>query len=472
VFFHSIQFLAFLGLTFAAYWAVHRHRLARLAVLLGASLLFYAAFTPFPILIFAWCALVDWGVARLMEKTTVQRTHKILLALSIVMNLGVLCVFKYADLFFKTSAWLCSKVGLQVEYRPLGLLLPIGLSFVVFKAISLSVDIYRGDLRGFHSYPEHLLYLLFFPQVISGPIVRASDLLTKFARTPRLTPEAGAQGMLRIAVGLTKKLLIADVLAAQIVDRVFENPALYTSAECVFAAVAYTFQLYCDFSGYSDISIGAASLFGFHVPENFNKPYLARNLFEFWNRWHMSLSTWLRDYLYIPLGGNRGSRPNQLFNLLVVMMLGGLWHGADWRFALWGSAHGLGLILTRCWWWARGGRPKEYGPLAATLGLLGTMSIVVLTRIIFRAPDMAKAGVMYLQMLELTWGLPNVSALAWAAMAAAIISHGVPQRTYELVEEWFQRFPIYARAAAFLALGMVIRQVATLEVRPYIYFQF
>jgi len=323
-----------------------------------------------------------------------------------------------------------------------------------------------------HSYPEHLLYLLFFPQVVAGPIVRSRDLLARFRQVPRLTPEAGARGLFRIATGLGKKLLIADVLAVGLVDRVFAAPSLYTSAECLMATLAYTFQLYCDFSAYSDIAIGTAALFGFQVPENFNKPYLAKNLFEFWNRWHVSLSTWLRDYLYIPMGGNRCSRPRVLFNLMVVMSLGGLWHGADWRFALWGGVHGVGLVLTRIWWWVRGGRPKEHHFLGAAAGMLGTFAVVVLTRIIFRAANLDMAAQMVRALLELSGGLANVSGLVWAALAVAAATHAMPARAYELASGLFVRMPVPVRAAALVGLGLIVRQVASVELRPYIYFQF
>jgi alginate O-acetyltransferase complex protein AlgI len=236
------------------------------------------------------------------------------------------------------------------------------------------------------------------------------------------------------------------------------------------AAVAYTFQLYFDFSAYSDIAIGAAALFGFTLPENFKRPYLARNLFEFWNRWHVSLSTWLRDYLYIPLGGNRCSRERVLFNLMVVMVLGGLWHGADWRFALWGAVHGVGLVITRIWWWARG--KPNYGLLGTASGWTVTFTVVVLTRVIFRAENVELAWVFYQQLLEFSGGLANVSGLVWAALAVAAASHLTPPRLWDLSADLFARMPAPVRAAMLVGIGLAVRQAATVEMRPYIYFQF
>jgi alginate O-acetyltransferase complex protein AlgI len=473
VFFHSVQFLVFLVAAFTLYWAVHRHRTARLAVLLVASLLFYAAWSPFPLLIFLWCAVVDSLTTRGMARWSNPRVRTSLMVVSVVSNLGVLCTFKYADLLYSTSSWLLGHVGLAVRYEPLGLILPIGLSFVVFQAISLVVDVYRRDLdpRTF-GFGEHLLYLLFFPQVVAGPIIRTRDLLERFSRTPTLSPEAGGRGLFRIAVGIVKKLVFADLLASGIVDPVFANPGNYTSAENLVAAVAYTFQLYLDFSAYSDIAIGAAALFGFSFPENFNKPYLAKNLFEFWNRWHISLSTWLRDYLYIPLGGNKVTRNRLLFNLMTVMVLGGLWHGADWRFALWGGIHGLGLVVTRCFWWWRGGKPQDPSYAGIFLAWLGTLAVVVLTRVIFRAPDVGVAWEMYAKLLEFSAGVANVSTVVWVTLGAAFALHLVPHRGFDLASRFFVWLPAPARAVALVGLGLAIRQIGAVEMRPYIYFQF
>jgi alginate O-acetyltransferase complex protein AlgI len=473
----SIPYLVFLGLAFALYWAVHRHRVARLSVLLVASLFFYMVWTPFPVLVFFACAAVDHLIVRGLARAKSSGLRKALVATSVVSNVGLLTTFKYADMFRETARTLLAPLGVAVREEPLGLLLPIGLSFLCFQAISYVVDVYRGKASAEHSYFEHLLYLLFFPRVVSGPIVRASALLERFRDVPTLTPEAGGQALFRIAVGLVKKLVIADVLGSGLVDPVFADPEAYTSAECLMAAVAYTFELYFDFSGYSDIAIGAAALFGFKLPENFNRPYLAKNLFEFWNRWHMSLSSWLRDYLYIPLGGNRCSKPRVLFNLMMVMVLGGLWHGADWRFAVWGAVHGVALCITRIWWWMRGGRPESEGAgvlgvVGTGLAMLSTFTVVVLTRVVFRAPSMTSAGEFYERMLLFLPGLANVSPLVWTMLTVAVVSHAVPMRFYEGVGTLFVRLPAPVRAAVLVLIGLGIRHVASVEARPYVYLQF
>jgi alginate O-acetyltransferase complex protein AlgI len=470
----SLSYLAFLALTFALYWLVHRHRVARLGVLLVASLLFYMVWTPLPVLVFFWCAAVDHLIVKGLARSKSPRLRKLLVATSVTSNVGLLAAFKYAELFRETARSLLAPLGIVVREQPFGLLLPIGLSFLCFQAISYVVDVYRGKASAKHSYLEHLLYLLFFPRVVSGPIVRASALLERFREVPTLTPEAGGFALYRIAVGLVKKMVIADVLGSGLVDPVFADPAAYTSAECLVAAVAYTFELYFDFSGYSDIAIGAASLFGFTFPENFKRPYLAKNLFEFWNRWHMSLSSWLRDYLYIPLGGNRRSKPRVLFNLMTVMVLGGLWHGADWRFAVWGGVHGIGLCVIRTWWWIRGGRPEDesVGWVRTAVGILFTFTVVVLTRIVFRAPDMTHAAEFYSRMLLFMPGLANVSTLVWAMLAVAVVSHALPMKLFDTVGMIFVRLPVPVRAVALIAVGLGIRHLASVEARPYVYLQF
>jgi len=470
----SISYLVFLGLVFALYWAVHRHRLARLGVLLVASLYFYTVWTPLPVLVFFWGAAVDHLIVRGLARTRSERLRKLLVAASVTSNLGMLATFKYAELFRETARSVLAPLGVTVREEPFGLLLPIGLSFLCFQAISYVVDVYRGKASAEHSYFEHLLYLLFFPRVVSGPIVRASALLERFNAVPTLTPEAGGRAMYRIAVGLVKKMVIADVLGSGLVDPVFGDPGAYTSAECAMAAVAYTFELYFDFSGYSDIAIGAAALLGFEFPENFARPYLAKNLFEFWNRWHMSLSTWLRDYLYIPMGGNRASKPRVLFNLMTVMVLGGLWHGADWRFAVWGAVHGVGLCLTRTWWWIRGGRPEKDSVswLGVGVGMLCTFTLVVLTRVVFRAPDMTHAAEFYSRMLLFLPGLANVSTLVWIMLGVAVVSHALPMKLYDVVGTLFVRLPAPARAVVLVAVGLGIRHLASVEARPYVYLQF
>ncbi|GMU58763.1 MAG: alginate O-acetyltransferase [Myxococcaceae bacterium] len=469
--FHSVQFLVLLAVTFALYWAVAQSKVARLSVLLVASVVFYAAWDVRPLAIFVWYAAVNTLFTAAFRRWTGKGARKALLTLTVVNHLAVLGLYKYADLFLSTWGWLGEVTGAWKPPALLHLLLPVGLSFVAFQAISYAVDVYRGHVEPKYGFFEQLVFKLFFPQLVAGPIVRADALLERFDMVPWLTVEAGSRGLYRIAMGIAKKLLVADVLAVGLVDPVFANPGGYTSAECAVATFAYTFQIYFDFSAYSDIAIGAAALFGFQLPENFNKPYRATSLFEFWNRWHISFSTWLRDYFYIPIGGNRVSKVKVLRNLFLVMALGGLWHGADWKFLLWGAIHGVLLVLWRLWWWAAG-KPQRAAVLRATLGFVVTMFCVVFARVFFRAQDMAHATAMFEQLVKFTPGLANVSALVWVMLALAVASHYVPDGLWTRLGEWFTWMPAPARAVVLIALGLLIKRVASIEAQPYIYFQF
>ncbi|HEX5752196.1 MAG TPA: MBOAT family O-acyltransferase [Archangium sp.] len=474
MYFHSLQFLFFLTVTFSLYWALHRHKWPRLAVLMVASVFFYSMWTPWPLVLFFGATGINHLCIKGFRRSQKPGVRKALLTVSIVSTLGVLCTFKYADLFRETAVALLGPLGVHVRTQPFGLLLPVGLSFFTFQALSYVIDQYRGEIQKEHSFFEHLLYLLFFPHLVAGPIVRASHLIERFDDTPSLTADEGGRGLYRIAVGLAKKLIIADVLGSGLVDPVFASPEAYTSAECLVAAVAYSFELYFDFSAYSDIAIGTAALFGFKFAENFNRPYLATNLFDFWGRWHISLSNWLRDYLYRPLGGNRVSKPRALLNLMITMGLGGLWHGADWRFAIWGLAHGAMECFIRVWWWMTGKPPKE-GKMAvvrAGLGWVATFTVVVLTRIVFRSPSLAHAGEMYLRLFEGSLGLANVSTLVWTMLAVAAVSHVTPLSLFHKAGDLFVRMPVPVRAVVLVLVGLGVRHLTSVETRPYVYFQF
>ncbi|MBI5481914.1 MAG: MBOAT family protein [Deltaproteobacteria bacterium] len=484
--FHSAQYLALVVVAVALYWFVSRplpaglrvglrtlreRRTNRLAVLAAASLAFYAAWSAAPLLIFSGYALVNFTFGRALDGTRRPWLRKLWLALAVGLHLGGLFAYKYLDFALRSWTSLAELLGLPAGPAPLGLLLPVGLSFVAFQAISYIVDVYRGDADGTYSYGHHWVFLLFFPQVIAGPIVRARDLLDHLDDEPSLTTEDGVQGVFRIAQGVAKKLLLADVLATALVDPVFASPTAYTSAECLVAAVAYTFEIYFDFSAYSDIAIGTAALFGFRLPENFDKPYHARNLFEFWNRWHVSLSTWLRDYLYRPLGGSRGGKLLTLRNLMLVMVLGGLWHGADWRFAVWGGLHGVFLVALRVKWWVMG-KPTYERWLSAAVGVVITFSVVVLTRIFFRAASVDAALEYFRHLGALTGGVARVTPLAWAALWAAVFFYTLPRPVFDWAGVTFARLPAPVRAALLIALGLLIKRIASFETQPYIYFQF
>ncbi len=471
--FHSFPFFALLAVTYAAFWLVAPSRWPRLLVMLLSSLVFYAAWNPAPLLVFAGIAAVNWLGGQLLERWKNPGVRKAVVVSAITLHLGTLVLYKYATLFLNGLSNFANALELPFSPPKFELLLPIGLSFVCFQAISFIVDVYRRQTSGRRSYVHQLVYLLFFPQLVAGPILRASEFMVPLDARPHLDSEAGARALLRIARGVAKKLLLADLLAGALVDPVFTNPGHYSGLECAIAAVGYTFQIYFDFSGYSDIAIGVGALFGFEFPENFNKPYHATNLFDFWNRWHLTLSTWLRDYLYRPLGGNQGSKWQTLRNTMVVMSLGGLWHGADWRFLVWGGLHGLMLVTWRVWWW-QAGKPRSdeasFGRKFA--GWFVMFNAVVFARIFFRADSMTLALAMFSQLGTLTFDLARVSWLAWGALSACIVFYVLPAPVFEKSNAVFLKSPAWVRAFALVGLGLVIRQLANVEAQPYIYFQY
>ena len=320
--------------------------LGRVVILFVASSLFYhawAAAMPGPyrylLALLLGTIVLDYYLGRWIEDSESPARRKALVVISLCSNLGILVFFKYADFFTHDV--------LDLPVRRLHLILPAGISFHTFQSLSYTIDVYRKQLRATRSVVQFATFVLFFPQLVAGPIVRAQDLLPQLDDLPPLELAAATEGVFRIVVGLFKKIALADALALSIVDRVFEAPERFSSLEVLAGVYGYALQIYLDFSAYSDIAIGSAQVLGFTLPENFRTPYRSANLQEFWRRWHISLSTWLRDYLYITLGGNHGAPWRTYLNLFLTMVLGGLWHGASWAFIVWGALHGAGLAVTR-----------------------------------------------------------------------------------------------------------------------------
>jgi D-alanyl-lipoteichoic acid acyltransferase DltB (MBOAT superfamily) len=362
------------------------HRpLGRVIVLFVASSLFYqawAAAMPGPYRYLLGLLLVtislDYYLAIWIEGTEDPLARKALVIASLVSNLGILFFFKYTNFVAQDV--------LHLPVRPLHLILPAGISFHTFQSLSYTIDVYRKRLRATRSVIQFATFVLFFPQLVAGPIVRAQDLLPQLAELPALELEKATQGLFRIAVGLFKKIALADTLALSIVERVFEAPERFSGLEVLAGVFGYALQIYLDFSAYSDIAIGSAQVLGFTLPENFRTPYRSANLQEFWRRWHISLSTWLRDYLYVTLGGNRGAPWRTYGNLIVTMVLGGLWHGASWTFIVWGALHGFGLAVTRFFQRARS---QTGSPVHSLFLWCGAVAFVGLAIAGFVMPPMA-----------------------------------------------------------------------------------
>ena len=471
--FHSLQFLLFLPVALLLYWSFAQRLVARKVILVVASLVFYMAWNPAPVVLLLYLTLVDWVVGRGLAVTDRPGLRKALLALSVGNNLFLLGLFKYADWLTRIVVEGAASVGVTLVYSPLGLLLPVGLSFIVFQGMSYTIDVYRRDLAARGSLLDVMVFMTFFPHVVAGPIVRASDFLPQIDDPPRLTNEIGGRAIARILLGMVKKLVIADFLNANIVERVFTDPGNHSGLEVGVGVIAYTFQIYYDFSAYSDIAIGTAALFGYVLKENFDKPYLSPNLFEFWRRWHMSLGSWLRDYLYIPLGGNRGTRTRTLINLMITMVLGGVWHGADGRFVAWGLAHGVGLSLNRLYWW-KYGRNKNPSTTGVVVSTVSTFLLVVQFRILFRARDLEHGWQVFAAQFD-HWDTLSAPSLTWPILLVlfvAVVGHLCTHRFYERCAGLFVRLPVAARVLLMLVIALGIQQVAAAEAQPFIYFKF
>jgi D-alanyl-lipoteichoic acid acyltransferase DltB (MBOAT superfamily) len=321
---------------------------------------------------------------------------------------------------------------------------------------------------------KFLVFVSFFPQLVAGPIVRAIDFLPQLEVRPTLSAKEVSRGAALIMGGLIKKLVIGDYLAVNLVDRVFETPNMFSSFEVLLGVYGYAMQIYCDFSGYTDIAIGSALLFGYTLTLNFNRPYQADSLQEFWHRWHISLSTWLRDYLYIPLGGNRGGPWGTYRNLVLTMLLGGLWHGAAWTFVIWGAMHGGMLMLTRLWQrWRkeRGANPKP-GLAYRLLMVFLTFHFVCLTWIMFRATSLEQAWGVMARIGQLVPGTTNVAWTVALALAAGYGIHATPTAWRERLIAAFHRLPVWLQAPILVGILWALREAATSQVVPFIYFQF
>ncbi len=422
--------LAVLGLGIGLARDAGHRALGRVVVLFVASSLFYhawAAAMPGPyrylLALLLGTIVLDYYLAIWIEASKSPVTRKLLVVVSLVSNLGILFFFKYAD--FVTH----DVLDLPVE--KLHLILPAGISFHTFQSLSYTIDVYRKQLRATRSPIKFATFVLFFPQLVAGPIVRAQDLLPQLEDLPSLELEKATRGLYRIVVGLFKKIALADTLAISIVDRVFENPGAFSTVEVLCGVYGYALQIYLDFSAYSDIAIGSAAVLGFDLPENFRTPYRSANLQEFWRRWHISLSTWLRDYLYVTLGGNRGTAARTYINLILTMILGGLWHGASWAFVVWGALHGFGLAITRYFQRATAREAGAAWRLLAACALIALFGLTFQTTIL--PDDTGTWWKLVLAWLYLTplWAV----ATAWLgrepkASEAVPLPTGIPWRAF------------------------------------------
>lgn len=478
--FPSLPFALFFLVVLAIVWLVRGSRLARNLFLLAASLFFYAGVSWRLALLLVGSSVINYAFGELVSRSE-GRARKGWLWAAILSNVGFLGFYKYAGFFLENLDQVATTLGLGVHLPVLEILLPLGISFYTFQNMAYVIDLHRGYGHKAKNVLDYLLFASFFPQLLIGPICRSRDLLPQIeAEPPKQVPEPSLAVSL-IASGLFKKVVLATFLQTHLVDDIFAAPENYGALELLVAAYGYTIQIYCDFSGYTDMARGLGLLLGFHLPENFNQPYRSRSLAEFWRRWHMTFGNWLRDYIYFPLGGGRRSPLRVYLNLMITLVVAGFWHGAHWKYVLWGGIHGSGLVAYKIvqdtrrrlgqdpktlvfpWWWH-------------ALAWAWTFHLVVFARILFRTAGMDVAGSYYLGLVTgpFTGDLLG-RGVEWLVLLLIVLGLGLNFFGQHL-RRWFiaahEAVPWPVRPLVWVGLGVLLLALQPDDVAPFLYFQF
>lgn len=468
--FPTVEFAVFFLCIFLCSWALYGIPVLRKLVLLAASYYFYAYWEWRYAALLLEVSIADFVLGIAIDRAASKQVKRAWLAIGIIANLAVLCYFKYWGFFLSQISASLSALGYKDAIRVVDVILPVGISFFTFQGISYLVDIYRGQMRATKSLLDFLLYPAFFPHLVAGPIVRAADILPQFAKPANPMDIKASYAFLLLGMGVFKKVFIAHYLAVELVNPVFEAPSSYGSLDLVLAAYGYAVQIYCDFSAYSDMAIGLSALLGIRFKPNFDQPYRAASLSEFWRRWHISLSQWLRDYLYISLGGNRRGRLLTYRNLLLTMVLGGLWHGAAWNFVIWGGLHGLGLAVERL------GKDSlklpEFGLLGRMVRTFVVFNFVCLTWIFFNAETLDLA-LEYLTALSNFSEAPRaLTPLSLSLLVLGIGFHFIPKSLLPWLVDRLLRIPLIFQSGALAAWILAISALGPGALAPFIYFRF
>jgi len=470
--FQTTEFALFFVAVLLLSAVLARHRSLRHLLLLVASYVFYMAWNSLYLVLIVFSTLLDYWVGAAIHASQSPRARKMLLAVSLVGNLGVLGIFKYYDFFVGNFEHLLGAVGLTVSAPVLNVILPVGISFYTFQSLSYTLDIYWRRLSPARNLLEFSLFVAFFPQLVAGPIVRAREFLPQLQTTPTVTSDMASSGLYLFLKGMFKKVVFADLLGVMLVDPVFKHPSEYGGLWMLLAILGFKLQIYCDFSGYSDMAIGCGGMLGYRLPVNFRSPYKAASIREYWRRWHITLGSWFRDYVFFPLGGSRGGPLRTYRNLLVTFLLVGLWHGASWTFVIWGGYYGVLLCLERLL------APNvNTSPDAAFVWrrrvpmVLLTLVLTSVATAIFRVADLKQLMAVFDALASPTnWGA-GVQGVVVVVFTAAAITHFLPESWKEGAEASFVRLPAFVQAVA-LVLVLVIVRLAMTQANPFYYFQF
>ncbi|MDL2265059.1 MBOAT family protein [Parabacteroides sp. OttesenSCG-928-G07] len=483
----GLFFFLFIGFVLI-YFALRKHTLARFIYVILFSLFFYYKSSGVWFVLLLVSATTDFFIARGVFHSKKVVLRKFLVFLSLCVNLGMLCYFKYFNFLYEMFVSLANELGFMVgdaslqglQYERLDIFLPVGISFFTFQSISYVIDTYRGVLKPLTRWIDYLFYVSFFPQLVAGPIVRAKDFIPQMFKPLIVTRAEFGEGLFLIICGLFKKTVISDYISLNFVDRIFDAPLLYTGFENLMGVYGYALQIYCDFSGYSDMAIGIALLLGFRFNINFDSPYQSATITEFWRRWHISLSSWLKDYLYISLGGNRKGKTRTYINLMVTMLLGGLWHGASYNFVLWGGLHGIALavhkyIMGRFSSFKQTG--KDMPAWRRVIGVIFTFHLVCLGWILFRADSMQTVGSILAQIVtnfhpevfgQFIEGYKGVCIL----MLIGYLLHFMPKKAEYTLQMLVTKSPLLLQAIYIAIMIFIVVQFKSAGVQPFIYFQF
>lgn len=469
LFFYLFVFFLFL------YIPLQKYTLPRIIYVTLFSLYFYykSSGVWFGLLLFT--AISDFCISWAISHSQTTRKKKLLVALSLIINLGMLGYFKYFNFL---GELFCMVIGR--EWQQMNIFLPVGISFFTFQSISYVIDVYRDRIQPLRRWIDYLFYVSFFPQLVAGPIVRARDFIPQIHQNPVVSRAEFGEGVFLIICGLIKKTVISDYISLNFVDRIFDAPLLYTGVENLLGVYGYALQIYCDFSGYSDMAIGIALLLGFRFNINFDSPYQSATITEFWRRWHISLSSWLKDYLYISLGGNRKGKVRMYFNLLITMLLGGLWHGASISFVIWGAIHGMALGIHK-YAIRRFSSIKitgqEMNPWRRVLGMLITFHIVCLGWIFFRASSVQIVGEMLSQIFtnfhsEVFGQFIIGYKMVFSLLILGYVLHFIPRRWKGSCRKLITDSPLLIQALLLAIALFLVVQFKSVGVQPFIYFQF
>ena len=459
------------------YQFMRRAVMLRMIYVVLFSLYFYYKTSGLFLFLLVGMSVSDYVIGRFLCAARKQSLRKWLVALSLTIDIGVLCYFKYTNFFIGLLNDVSGRDWLDFQ----NIFLPVGISFFTFQSISYIIDLYKRRIDPADQWIDYLFYLSFFPQLVAGPIVKARDFMPQIRQKPIVvTREMFGMGIFLIISGLFKKAIISDYISLNFVDRIFDNPLLYSGFENLMGVYGYALQIYCDFSGYSDMAIGLALLLGFRFPKTFDSPYKAATITEFWRRWHISLSSWLKDYLYISLGGNRKGKARTYLNLFLTMLIGGLWHGAAIRFVLWGTLHGVALALHKLWLSVvPGAKVSGYQmhPLSRLAGILVTFHLVCFGWLLFRADSMRTVQLMlhqitdnfHLQLLpQMLAGYGGVFAL----VGLGYLLHMLPGRADAAARRAVVASPFWVQVLLLASVAWGVMQIQSSSIQPFIYFQF